>query len=174
MNYLKASDYSKQIKQDSLSAIIENDEAIRQDAENAVEEEINSYLGSNYDLSKEFLPLLDYDSGKNYSIGDRVLFNDLIYVAKAETVNNEPDNENFWTKGDNRNPLIKMYFVDMVLYHLHSRVNPRNIPQLRMDRYDAAIKALNSGLVFNLPEWPTDENTTPIHWGSNKKFNHYF
>ena len=45
-----------------------------------------------------------------------------------------------FTKGDNRNPQLVMYCCDIALYHVHSRIAPRNIPELRMHRYDAAIK----------------------------------
>lgn len=45
-------------------------------------------------------------------------------------------NTTYWTKGDNRNPQVVMYLIDILLYHLHSRINPRNIPELRNIRYD--------------------------------------
>ena len=45
----------------------------------------------------------------------------------------------YWTKGDNRDQQMLLYFVDIALYHLHSRIAPRNIPQLRIDRYHSAI-----------------------------------
>lgn len=44
-----------------------------------------------------------------------------------------------WTTGDNRNQQLVNYFIDITLYHLHSRVAPRNIPELRVKRYDDAI-----------------------------------
>lgn len=40
--------------------------------------------------------------------------------------------------GANRNPIILMYVIDMTLYHLHSRINPRKIPDHRKERYTAA------------------------------------
>jgi hypothetical protein len=47
-----------------------------------------------------------------------------------------PDDITKWTKGDNRNSQIKMYLLDIILYHVHCRINPRNIPDLRKERYD--------------------------------------
>jgi hypothetical protein len=49
---------------------------------------------------------------------------------------------NFWTEGDNRNQQMVMYFIDITLYHVHSRISPRNIPELRMNRYDLALNWL--------------------------------
>jgi phage gp36-like protein len=37
-----------------------------------------------------------------------------------------------------------MYFVDITLYHIHSRINPRNIPELRSFRYEEAVKWLKA------------------------------
>lgn len=47
-----------------------------------------------------------------------------------------------WVKGDNRNAQLLMYCCDIALYHIHSRIAPRNIPELRAKRYDDAIKWL--------------------------------
>lgn len=44
--------------------------------------------------------------------------------------------------GTSRNAMIVMIYVDMVLYHLHSRINPGQVPQLRIDRYNEAKRWL--------------------------------
>lgn len=49
----------------------------------------------------------------------------------------------FAQTGTERNPLIVMYMIDIALYHLFSNITPRNIPQIRIDRYDAAIRWLD-------------------------------
>lgn len=46
----------------------------------------------------------------------------------------------YFTKGDNRNQQILMFYIDLTLYHLYSRIAPKSIPQVRTDRYNAAIK----------------------------------
>jgi phage gp36-like protein len=76
---------------------------------------------------------------------------------------------------DLRHPDLVMYLVDMVLYHLHSRVQPRNIPELRQKRYDDALAWLEmvaSGkLSPNLPDIPEQEGTGAVsrfgsdYWG---------
>jgi phage gp36-like protein len=62
----------------------------------------------------------------------------------------------FAATGTSRNAQIIMFYVDIVLYHLHSRINQGQVPQLRMDRYDQAIKWLEmvakGSLAPDLPE----------------------
>jgi phage gp36-like protein len=77
---------------------------------------------------------------------------------------------------DNRPGIIVTYLVDMALYHLHSRINPRKIPELRMDRYDNAIawlkRVARGELSPNLPLLV--EGADEIRWGSNQKLDHYY
>ena len=44
-------------------------------------------------------------------------------------------NTTYWTLGDNRDQKLLMVCIDIALYHLHSRIAPRNIPELRSVRY---------------------------------------
>jgi phage gp36-like protein len=48
----------------------------------------------------------------------------------------------FAKTGTERNPQIIMLYIDIVLYHLHSRINPGQVPQLRVDRYNEAKRWL--------------------------------
>jgi len=41
--------------------------------------------------------------------------------------------------GTARDPQLLAYVVDIALFHLHSRIAPRNVPELRQTRYDNAI-----------------------------------
>ena len=86
----------------------------------------------------------------------------------------------FAPAGDARNPQIVMYLVDMALYHLHSRQNPRYVPQIRQDRYDHAIAwltmvrkgGLSCGLPLeslNLPDGTQDTGSILPRGGSNIK-----
>lgn len=47
-----------------------------------------------------------------------------------------------WILSDNRDQQMVMYLVDICLYHIHSRISPKNIPDLRVKRYDDAISWL--------------------------------
>ncbi len=88
-----------------------------------------------------------------------------------------PSNNTYWTYGDNRNQQLKVYMIDVCLYHLHSNINPRNIPQLRIDRYNNALnwcKMINRGeITANLPEiLPVQGQVISV--SSNTKLPQYF
>jgi hypothetical protein len=61
----------------------------------------------------------------------------------------------YWQPGDNRCKQLVMYLVDIALYHMHAAVAPQNIPDLRVKRYDDAIRWLNKAakgdVTANLP-----------------------
>jgi phage gp36-like protein len=91
------------------------------------------------------------------------------------------DTDQIFSQTDaDRHKAVVMYLVDITLYHLHSRITPRNIPQLRTDRYNAALHWLNmvadGRLAPKLPLAKDDNNEVQdrLRWGSNDKFNHYF
>ncbi len=48
----------------------------------------------------------------------------------------------FAATGAARSPIIVMLAVDMLLYHLFSRLNPDQIPDIRTNRYESAIEYL--------------------------------
>lgn len=112
------------------------------------------------------LPYAEYDANKSYVIGDKVYYNNLEYTSKGNIKNipvtNEtywtegsaytltgvyPDDDTKWTQGDNRNQLIVMYLLDITLNHLHARINQRNIPDLRKERYDGNNATQNGGAI---------------------------
>lgn len=44
--------------------------------------------------------------------------------------------------GADRDPQLLNYIIDICLYHLHTRLTPRNIPEIRQTRYDNAVSWL--------------------------------
>lgn len=79
--------------------------------------------------------------------------------------------------GEQRHPLILLYLIDIVLYHIHSRINPINIPDIRQVRYDNAIewlkKVAKGEISPDLPIKEDEEGNAETLWklNSNKKFN---
>ena len=69
---------------------------------------------------------------------DLLADNNTFYTCIANSTGNLPTNETYFTAGDDRNPLIKEITCDIVLYNIHSKVSPRNIPDVRRVRYDGA------------------------------------
>lgn len=91
----------------------------------------------------------------------------------------------FGAVGNDRNAQIVMYLVDVALYHLHSRQNPRNVPTLRQDRYDHVIDwlkmvrkgALSCGLPLEtllLPDGTQDTGSILPRGGSLPKLNNTY
>lgn len=150
------------------------------------------------------LPNPEWNNDTNYSVGSQVWYNDITYTAiydnisvkPTETtywtpgstysfVNFYPENTIYWTKGDNRNQQILMYMIDITLYHLHSRLNPRNIPELRMIRYDGNGPHQGGGAIgwckrvacgevnATLPELVPDQGIS-MQYGSEPKNNNTY
>lgn len=63
------------------------------------------------------------------------------YQVAAGTL---PTDASKWTKGDNRTQSVLMIVIDIALFHLHSRIAPRNVPELREKRYLNAIDMLKA------------------------------
>ena len=104
------------------------------------------------------LPEDEFDYYTEYAVGDVVWYADKTYtcliacqgilpslstslaywgVGTSYSVTGiRPEDDTKWTSGDNRNQQIVLFLLDITLYHLHSRINPRNIPDLRKERYN--------------------------------------
>ena len=112
----------------------------------------------------------DYDTDTTYSVGTRVLYLGYVYQCSVIALNHYPTETTYWTlidtlelatiavgvtptnttlvtKGDNRNQALVMYLIDMTLYHLHCRINPRNVPDIRAIRYNGNNATENGGAI---------------------------
>jgi len=130
MSYLNNKDFLLLIQDSNLQQIINENEAIRQQAELTAIGEARSYLIQKY------------------------LFDDeLVKVGTA------------------RDPQLLNYIIDIALYHLHSRIAPRNIPELRITRYENAIAWLKMCALGEVTPRLEIQPTTGrfIQWGSNEK-----
>jgi len=83
----------------------------------------------------------------------------------------------YWIQGDNRSQQLVTYLVDICLYHLHSRISPRNIPDLRVKRYDDAkswLKAVGKGdVTANLPLLKPSTGNRIRYGGNIRNINFY-
>lgn len=99
-----------------------------------------------------------WDNKTEYVIGDIVTDNDgYVYTAIAASTNQKltltaywsamvnvlTTDTDYWTVGDNRYPMFVELAMDMTLYNLHARINPRNIPELRIERNREALDQLD-------------------------------
>lgn len=88
----------------------------------------------------------------------------------AAYLNARYDTDLIFDPTEDRNGLIVMYLCDIMLYHLHSRIAPDNIPELRKDRYQDARDWLEKAADgFTAPILPTKEepSTMPIRFGNS-------
>ena len=80
-------------------------------------------------------------------------------------------------QGANRHAMLILVIVDIALYHLHARVSPAEIPDIRVNRYNEAKRWLEnvaSGLIK--VDMPTLSITSKgkIRSGSNESFKPYY
>jgi hypothetical protein len=128
-----------------------------------------------------FYPQPEYSNTTTYTVGDIVYYNNIQYTClvsslgilptntqfwaagSAYTVSGTyPDNTTKWQQGDNRNQQIVMYLLDITLYHLHSRINPRNVPDLRKERYDGNSPTQSGGAIAFLKRVASGDVTADL------------
>lgn len=119
----------------------------------------------------------------SYTAGDIVRRQSSILVAMQDSTNQQPGADLTywapvsWTEGDNRSQQAVLYLIDMTLYHLHSRIAPRNIPELRMDRYESAVMwlkaAAKGGVNAQLPLIQPKQGQWIRSGGNAKNINSY-
>lgn len=119
-------------------------------------------LGNQYDLYHTIVPEARYDYTEYYTAGIKVFWRNKIWTATAANCGIYPDSVNtywsgstyivpagtlltdalYYSVGDSRSQKLISVMVDISLYHLLSRISPRNIPDLRIIRYEESIKWL--------------------------------
>ncbi len=153
MPYLVKRDYLTLIDEENLDVVsysqaegLTPDQVISE-VEAAAIQEIGSHLAGRYDISKAFIDTLvrAEDTTEGYP-KDTFIYDEATkkyYTALTATQPDDPlTDATKYKPGDTRQPLMKRYVVDVALYEMHSRINPRNIPLFRINRRDDAIKWL--------------------------------
>jgi hypothetical protein len=94
-------------------------------------------------------PIPAWDSLTTYPVGLGVTYGGQTWYAVTGVAGNVPGADVYsWlpvsiTIGDNRSQQVVQVVIDIALYHLHSRLAPRNIPELRTRRYERALRWLD-------------------------------
>jgi hypothetical protein len=82
-----------------------------------------------------------------------------------------------WTYGDNRSQQLVTNAVSMALYYVHSRIAPRNIPELRVKMYDDAVRWLKMAgrgeITANIPVLKPAQGGRIRYGGNVKNVNSY-
>lgn len=134
-------------------------------------------LGNQDDLYNVKIPNFRFDYNLDYNIGDKVFYTESVYECILPATNIYPTNSRYWsgstysvdsklitdtlffTKGDARSQQMIGIMVDLTLYNIHSRVSPRNVPDVRVKRRDDAISWLKMASMGKIT--PTWLNKTP-------------
>jgi len=135
-----------------------------------------------YNVASDFSA---YSSGTTYSKNAIVQSSGNIYIStQNNNLNKSVTDINYflpikWGNGDNRSQQLVAFMVDLVLYKLHMRIAPQNIPQLRKDNYNYAIQWLleaggqNNSITADIPLLQPKQGGR-IRWGSNtRNINNY-
>jgi len=161
-------------------------DAIIAETETNVIQEVCSYLSGRYDISKIFANIEEHTAGATYAAGEFLYdeTTDAFYTAlEATNANDLLTDETKFKKGDTRPALIKRHVINIALYELHSRINPRNIPEFRIQRRDDSIEWLkmvqnprnNISADFLLPIRDFGEQKgNDISWNSRQKNTHQY
>ena len=179
--FLTDEDIQQQLKKDLLLDVLPDEkERLRKikKAEGAAIKQVKAKSGKWYNTAALFINIEQWKPDKLYPEGAHIYDVDTIYVCMVENSNATPaENPDIWHESDPRHELLVMYVTDMLIYHLHSSVNPRKIPELRRDRYKEAIGWLEmiADHTEN-PDFPTledEEDDDGIIWGGNPQYDHY-
>lgn len=122
-----------------------------------------------------FLTIQDYEQVIDLTLLNRITENNSALLDKAELVSIEQANGYlrgrydvqaiFGALGVARNPQLVMCLVDISLYHIYARVNPREMTQIRIDRMENAVDwlkgVLDGSMLPNLPLLPDPDPNTP-------------
>lgn len=130
-----------------------------------------------------FITQSDFDEAINNNILDDIVESDNTKVDRAitESINYMKGFLSarydiaaiFAATGTNRDPTILTHGINIALYRLHRLINPRKIPQHRVDMYNDAkewFTDVNKGIINppDLPK-PTTGEKDYILFGSNTK-----
>lgn len=178
--FTQLKDYKKAIRNENLTVIIDGDTSLLRQMELTAQEEIESFLRHHFDVALLFAGFSQWSPSVAYLAENNTLVafennEDDLFVVAADTAAGESPTTHpaKWTKTDNRHQYLLTLFIDVTLYHAHSRINPRNIPEFRIERYRDAVswlKMVNSGKVT--PNFPIleakEEVGRNIHFGTTK------
>ena len=130
---------------------------------------------------QDFLSLIDQATLNLLTENNNALLSEAEGRAIEEMkgyLNTRYDTTEIFDKNKAKNSLIVMYLCDIVLCHLHARISPDNIPELRQKRYENAKEWLqNAADGFISPLLPSKKNKDkiPIRYGNSlKKQKHYY
>lgn len=137
--FLVKDDYITLIREDRINEILQSDDAILNRALPAAQEEAAGFIRHRYDETQVFKPVTSVADNTVADVlaGDRFYqtTDKKFYTALTDGGTDLASTTDFENK-DDRNPKLVEVVVDIVLYNIHSRINPKSVPTHRRIRYD--------------------------------------
>lgn len=178
-------DFNPYIREAALNQITNNKDYLLKEIINVAEDEARQYTSYHYDSDCLYPVVEELILNSNYEEGEMFTWQEDIYTVTSPTFS-IADYASFSTaegfeKKDSRNKYLKMILIDIALYHIHSRISPHQIPELRVLRYDQAIAKLEmikqgtfGGLGDTCRLKDEDGEYNNIMWGSDPQTNFKF
>ncbi len=184
--FLFPADFETVVRADIREIVTGNDPTLLDDAAKAAISEMETYLRPRYKLTNLFIDYKTWTAG-SYAIGARVIKDGIFYRALQATSSTPPGAH--WLAGDERISYLVLTTINIALFHLYRRINPRKVPEHVSLAYDRAIewlKDVRKGTadldvsLYETTEGDVNENTIQdageqIRYGSRdtKRNNHF-
>lgn len=169
MKWILTRDYEMVIRNEVRQVVMGNKEVVIDDHIASAIELVSGYLRSRYDLVKVFYDIPQFNASDvgSYTEGDVIRSNtDVLYTVNTDSPGTDLNDEDDYTKGDPRNKQLVKVVVDIAMYELHSRISPRNIPDLRLKRFEDAMRWLRDvQKEMIVPDLPLIEDITSQTYG---------
>ncbi len=142
-SFITDKDLDATLKEYFLTQVIGSNTTILKNKEAAAFTLMKSKLSHRYDLTVLFPIIKEYDVTKPWAVGSYTSKGDVIYkalIASSNTNQQDPATAlTYWTPSDPRDMLLVEYCVDITIYFVLKRINPRKISQDVADNYNMAI-----------------------------------
>lgn len=111
--------------------------------------------GTSYSITNKN-PEINWVSTIPYTVGVKVSYEGVMYTCVLNSTGNLPTNATYftadtalpyWTKGDNRNPLIVRYLLDIARYHFERSIPAANVSDLVKEAYNGNTDKDSSGAI---------------------------
>jgi len=183
MNYfLVSDDYTHLITTADLAIITGNDNELLNKVMSSAIEEVAGYIRHRYNEKEIFKTFQIETNNEDVTAtnGQRIYqsTSKKFYICIKDATAQLLTNTEYYTEKDERNSKLVDVTVDILLYHIHSRISPRNIPDLRRLRYDGDDPAQRGGAIGWLkqvqkgtitPNLPVTDNSDQtghrVSWG---------
>lgn len=137
--FILPQDYDVLITDDQLTQVTTDQNNIDTCVKQS-EEEVKEYLRHRFDVEFDMraFKISSTGTGVTAKENDRVYQSTtkILYICTADATSESLTDTNFFAVQDDRNQKLVQVTVDVFLYHLHTRLNPRNVPMHRKIRYD--------------------------------------